>query len=92
MQPGIFGTALETYLNNPDNFKSGNAYTVGHFPQSFEYSTVGGWVVTRGAGQNSCYYGKIEDLVLTQQYVTPVGTSVRNALPEKRRAPILTRL
>ena len=33
VQPGIFGTALEAYLNNPDNFKSGNAYTVGHFPQ-----------------------------------------------------------
>ena len=74
VQPGMFGTALEAYLNNPDNFETHEAYTLGHFPQSFEYSTVGGWVVTRGAGQNSAYYGKIEDLVLGQTYVTPIGT------------------
>ena len=92
VQPGIFGTALEAYLNNPDNFKSGNAYTVGHFPQSFEYSTVGGWVVTRGAGQNSCYYGKIEDLVLTQQYVTPVGTFRTERAPRKATGPDINQI
>ncbi len=87
VQPGIFGTALETYLNNPDNFKTGHAYTCGHFPQSFERSTVGGWVVTRGAGQNSAYYGKIEDIVLYQEYVTPVGTFVTERAPKKATGP-----
>ena len=37
--------------------------TLGHFPQSFEYSTVGGWVATRSAGQASTGYGRIDELV-----------------------------
>ncbi len=68
VQPGMFGPAFEEYLNK---YKSG--YTCGHFPQSFEYSTVGGWVVTRGAGQASTGYGKIEDMVLSMRMVTPRG-------------------
>jgi len=38
-----------------------------------EYSAVGGWIVTRGAGQNSTYFGKIEDMVICQEYVTSSG-------------------
>ena len=57
----------------PKNWAPSARYTCGHFPQSFEYSSVGGWVVTRGAGQNSTYYGKIEDIVIAQEYVTPRG-------------------
>ncbi|TAL38879.1 MAG: FAD-binding oxidoreductase [Spirochaetes bacterium] len=68
VQPGMYGPAFEEYLNK---FKSG--FTCGHFPQSFEYSTVGGWVVTRGAGQASTGYGKIEDMVLSLRVVTPRG-------------------
>ncbi len=41
-----------------------HGYTLGHFPQSFEYSTVGGWVVTRSSGQQSLRYGRIEQLCL----------------------------
>ena len=37
--------------------------TLGHFPQSFEYSTLGGWVATRSAGQASTGYGRIDELV-----------------------------
>ncbi|MGD8824600.1 MAG: FAD-binding oxidoreductase [Myxococcales bacterium] len=75
VEPGILGPALEDALRDARaRFDAPHAYTCGHFPQSFEYSTVGGWVVTRGAGQNSTYYGKAEDLVLSQEYVTPVGT------------------
>ena len=74
VQAGMSGPALEELLNHaPEKMGSQRAYTCGHFPQSFEYSTVGGWVVTRGAGQNSTYYGKIEDIVLAQEYVTPRG-------------------
>ncbi|HQO66421.1 MAG TPA: FAD-linked oxidase C-terminal domain-containing protein, partial [Spirochaetales bacterium] len=40
-------------------------------------SVVGGWAVTRGAGQNSTYYGKIEDIVLAQDYVCPGGVDLR---------------
>ncbi len=74
VEPGIWGPDLERILNNaPRTLGANRAYTVGHFPQSFEHSSVGGWVVTRGAGQNSTYYGKIEDMVRSQEYVTPRG-------------------
>ncbi|HIN40702.1 MAG TPA: FAD-binding oxidoreductase, partial [Flavobacteriales bacterium] len=45
--------------------------TLGHFPQSFEFSTLGGWIATRSAGQESGKYGKIEDMVLGLKAVTP---------------------
>lgn len=68
VQAGMFGPAFEEYLNN-----FGNKYSCGHFPQSFEYSTVGGWVAAKGAGQASTGYGKIEDMVLSLKVVTPAG-------------------
>ncbi len=74
VQPGMTGPELEELLNNaPERLGAKRRYTCGHFPQSFEYSSVGGWVVTRGAGQNSTYYGKIEDIVISQRYITPRG-------------------
>ena len=51
--------------------------TVGHFPQSFDIATVGGWVACRGAGQYSTRYGKIEDLVVGLEVVLADGTVVR---------------
>ena len=88
VEPGIYGPALEQGLNEaPERFGSPHRYTCGHFPQSFEYSTVGGWVVTRGAGQNSTYYGKIEHLVLSQKYITPVGEIVTVDIPAKATGP-----
>lgn len=88
VQPGISGPALEEYLNSAmDTQGSDSAYTCGHFPQSFEFSTVGGWVLTRSAGQNSTYYGKIEDLVLSQEYVTPVGTIKTQDFPRQATGP-----
>jgi alkyldihydroxyacetonephosphate synthase len=47
--------------------------SIGHFPSSIMCSTVGGWVVTRGAGQMSTKYGKIEDMVAALQLVTGRG-------------------
>lgn len=75
VQPGMWGPAYEEALNNaPERFSCERRYTCGHFPQSFEYSTVGGWVVTLGSGQASTYYGDAYDIVFSQEYVTPVGT------------------
>ena len=68
VQTGMYGPALEEYLNN-----YGDKYSCGHFPQSFEYSTVGGWVAAKGAGQASTGYGKIEHIVLSMKVVTPSG-------------------
>ena len=74
VQPGMFGPAYETALNRaPEVLNAQGRYTGGHFPQSFEYSTVGGWVVTLGSGQASTYYGDAADLVVSQEYVTPTG-------------------
>ena len=74
VEPGMTGPELEDLLNHaPERLDARRRYTCGHFPQSFEYSSVGGWVVTRGAGQNSTYYGKIEDIVFSQEYATPRG-------------------
>ena len=52
---GVRGPELEKQLN-------AKGYTLGHFPQSFELSTLGGWIATRSSGQQSYHYGRIEDL------------------------------
>lgn len=51
-----------------------NGYTLGHFPQSFELSTVGGWVAARSSGQQSLRYGRIEQLFAGGRVETPSGT------------------
>lgn len=84
VQAGMSGPKLEKILNNAQTvFGAGRAYTCGHFPQSFEYSSVGGWVVTRGAGQNSTYYGCITDIVLSQKYATPIGNIQTSHYPRE---------
>jgi len=75
VQAGMMGPAYEDMLNNaPQKLNAKRKYTCGHFPQSFEYSSVGGWVVTLGSGQQSTYYGDAYDIVLSQEYVTPAGS------------------
>ena len=74
VQAGMMGPAFEEALNNaPENFSTKKRYTCGHFPQSFEFSSVGGWVITLGSGQASSYYGDAYDLVLSQEFITPIG-------------------
>ena len=76
VQAGMSGPDLEKTLQSaPELFGAKRQYTCGHFPQSFEYSSVGGWTVTRGAGQNSTYYGCISDIVLSQKYACLLYTS-----------------
>lgn len=75
VEPGILGPAYEKMLNDaPEVFKAKRSYTAGHFPQSFEYSSVGGWIAALGSGQQSSYYGDMYDIVLSQEYVTPAGS------------------
>ncbi|MEG0305141.1 MAG: FAD-binding oxidoreductase [Oscillospiraceae bacterium] len=88
VEAGMSGPKLEATLNDAVKlFGAKRAYTCGHFPQSFEYSSVGGWVVTRGAGQNSTYYGVISDIVLGQEYATPVGNIKTDTYPRKACGP-----
>ncbi|MBR4765516.1 MAG: FAD-binding oxidoreductase [Clostridia bacterium] len=93
VQAGMSGPCLEETLQNAQkNFGAKRAYTCGHFPQSFEFSSVGGWVVTRGAGQNSTYYGTIADIVLSQKYATPRGAIVTSHYPREATGPNLNQI
>ena len=64
---GVLGPDLEAQLR-------AHGYTLGHFPQSFEYSSLGGWVATRSSGQQSLRYGRIEQLFAGGRLETPAGT------------------
>jgi len=64
-------------------------YLLGHFPQSYEYSTVGGWVVTRSSGQQSLRYGRIENLFAGGRLVTPRGTLSVGGIPASSAGPDL---
>ena len=93
VQAGMSGPDLEKTLQNaPELFGAKRQYTCGHFPQSFEYSSVGGWTVTRGAGQNSTYYGTITDIVLSQKYATPIGTIKTSHYPREATGPNLNQI
>jgi alkyldihydroxyacetonephosphate synthase len=63
---GTPGPALEAALG-------AHGLTLGHYPQSFEYSTVGGWIATRSSGQQSLRYGRIEALFHAGRLATPRG-------------------
>ncbi len=87
VRPGTFGPDLERVLNDD------HGLSVGHFPQSFELSTVGGWVAARGAGQYSTRYGKIEDMVVGLEAVLASGTVIRTGgAPAAAAGPDLTQL
>ena len=85
VQSGIAGPELEAGLN-------ARGYTLGHFPQSFEFSTLGGWIATRSAGQTSTGYGKIEDMVERVRVVTPRGVIDVKPLPASATGPDILRL
>ena len=88
VEAGMSGPKLEETLNSAVKlFGAKRAYTCGHFPQSFEHSSVGGWTVTRGAGQNSTYYGTISDIVIGQAYATPIGVIETDKYPRKATGP-----
>ena len=80
IQAGATGPEMEAQLN-------AQGFTLGHFPQSFEFSTLGGWIVTRAAGQNSIGYGKIEDMTQAVRVVTPVGVVETRDTPATAAGP-----
>jgi len=82
IQAGATGPEVEAQLN-------ARGFTLGHFPQSFEFSTLGGWIATRAAGQNSIGYGKIEALTQAVRVVTPVGIIETKNTPATAAGPSL---
>ena len=80
VQPGILGPDLEQALN-------GAGLTLGHFPDSFPYSSVGGWVAARSSGMLSDGYGNAEDMVLALRMATPKGMIATRCVPHASNGP-----
>ena len=89
VRAGMFGPDLEVALG-----EIGAGYTLGHWPQSMDLSTVGGWLACRGAGQYSTRYGKIEDMVIGLEVVLADGRIVHTEGhgPRAATGPNLTQL
>jgi alkyldihydroxyacetonephosphate synthase len=86
LDAGLLGPDAERQLRE-------QGVTLGHFPQSFEYSTVGGWLATRSAGQASTGYGRIDEVVEAVLCVTPAGAlGTRDAVPASAAGPRLREL
>ncbi|GIW21107.1 MAG: alkylglycerone-phosphate synthase [Candidatus Sericytochromatia bacterium] len=81
-QAGIKGPEIERILNE-------SGFTLSHYPQSFEFSTLGGWVATRSAGQQSTKYGKIEKMVNSLKMIYINGEIETKKLPMKATGPDL---
>ncbi|MCP4626277.1 MAG: FAD-binding oxidoreductase [bacterium] len=79
---GIRGPQLERQLNS-------RGFTLGHYPQSFEYSSLGGWVATRSSGQQSRHYGRIEELMAGGMVLTPRGKLKLPPFPASAAGPDL---
>jgi alkyldihydroxyacetonephosphate synthase len=84
-QAGVPGPQLEVQLKK-------RGYTLGHFPQSFEYSTLGGWIATRSSGQQSYQYGRIEQLFAGGRLESPRGRLELLSYPASAAGPDLREL
>ena len=85
IQGGILGPALEAALKPHD-------LTLRHFPQSFECSTLGGWIATRSGGHFATLYTHIDDFVESLRVVTPAGIMESRRLPGSGAGPSPDRL
>ena len=87
LEPGLRGPQAEALL-------AAQGLTLGHFPQSFEYASIGGFAVTRSSGQSSAGYGRFDAMVLGMSMVTPrgaleLGMSPSNASGPDRREVVM---
>jgi alkyldihydroxyacetonephosphate synthase len=85
IQGGTYGPSLEAQLKP-------HAVTLRHFPQSFEYSTLGGWIATRGGGHFATLYTHIDDFVESLTVVTPSGRIETRRLPGDGAGPAPERM
>lgn len=82
VEAGVYGPDLEEQL-------TAQGWTLGHFPDSFAYSTLGGWAATRSSGMQSDKYGDIADIVRGLRMVHPRGVLSVTALPGQSDGPSL---
>lgn len=80
VQAGVSGPHLERQL-------AAQGYTFGHYPDSFTYSTLGGWIATRSSGMQSDRYGDIVDLTKGLRVVTPAGMLTVRPIPAMSTGP-----
>jgi alkyldihydroxyacetonephosphate synthase len=85
IQAGVLGPALEEQLRP-------HGVTLRHFPQSFEFSSLGGWIATRSGGHYATLYTHIDDFVESLRVVTPAGTIATRRLPGSGAGPSPDRL
>jgi alkyldihydroxyacetonephosphate synthase len=85
IQAGVYGPALESQLKP-------SGLTLRHFPQSFEYSSLGGWIATRGGGHYATLYTHIDDFVESLRVVSPAGVLESFRLPGSGAGPSPDRL
>lgn len=84
-EPGLRGPQAEALLAEL-------GFTLGHFPQSFEYATLGGFAATRSSGQASAGYGRFDELVMALRVATPAGTLMLGRAPRSAAGPDLRQL
>lgn len=80
VQAGALGPDIERHLN-------AKGWTLGHFPDSFNHSTLGGWIATRSCGMQSDKYGDIADLTRAVRVVTPSGILATRPVPSASTGP-----
>jgi alkyldihydroxyacetonephosphate synthase len=85
LEPGLRGPEAERLLN-------ARGFTLGHFPQSYEHASIGGYVATRSAGQASTGYGRIDELVLGLRLLAPGGEIDLPPRPASAAGPELREL
>jgi alkyldihydroxyacetonephosphate synthase len=85
LEPGLRGPQAERLLGD-------RGYTIGHFPQSFEYATLGGFAAARSSGQASAGYGRFDELVVALRLATPQGTLSAGRAPKSAAGPDLRQL
>ena len=85
IQGGIFGPELERQLKP-------HGFTLRHYPQSFEFSTLGGWIATHAGGHFATLYTHIDDFVQSVRMVTPKGVMQTRRLPGSGAGPSEERL
>ncbi len=85
IQGGVYGPSLESQLKP-------SGLTLRHFPQSFEFSTLGGWIATRGGGHYATLYTHIDEFVESLRVVTPAGCLGSFRLPGSGAGPSPDRL
>ena len=82
---GVTGPEAERLLGE-------RGYSLGHFPQSFQFATIGGFAATRSSGQDSAGYGRFNDMVRGLRTVTPAGVLDLGRAPESAAGPDLRQL